>query len=256
MLQREIDPEAAADIAKFEALLPRYLAGEIEEDTFRIFRLNNGIYGQRQKRPQPDGPHQGALRPHHGRAARQAGRHRRRLLARLGPPHHPPVRAVPLRPARARPRPHPRARLGGPHHPRGLRRHRAQHPGLPPRRRLPPRAARHHAVGRGRLPALRPQPARPADAPQVQDQLLRLRHRLRPGHVQRRGRRGHHPHARRRLRRGRLPRVRRRWPRRQPAPGARPRGVHAQARTCSPPSRRSSAPSTTTATATTSSAPA
>ena len=49
MLQREIDPEAAADIAKFEALLPRYLAGEIEEDTFRIFRLNNGIYGQRQK---------------------------------------------------------------------------------------------------------------------------------------------------------------------------------------------------------------
>ena len=49
MLQQEIDPEMAADIAKFEAVLPKYLAGEIEEDAFRIFRLNNGIYGQRQK---------------------------------------------------------------------------------------------------------------------------------------------------------------------------------------------------------------
>src|SRR6266446_1862110 len=29
-------------------MLARYLAGELEEDVFRIFRLNNGIYGQRQ----------------------------------------------------------------------------------------------------------------------------------------------------------------------------------------------------------------
>ena len=40
--------------------------------------------------------------------------------------------------------------LGRPDHPRGLRRHRPQRAGLPPRRRLPVRGARHHAVGRGR----------------------------------------------------------------------------------------------------------
>ena len=43
-------------------------------------------------------------------------------------------------------------------------------------------------VGRGRVPALRAQPARAAAAAQVQDQLLRLRDRLRPGDVQRRRR--------------------------------------------------------------------
>jgi len=48
MLQREIDPEARADIDKFEEQLARYLAGDLEEDAFRVFRLNNGIYGQRQ----------------------------------------------------------------------------------------------------------------------------------------------------------------------------------------------------------------
>ncbi len=48
MLQREIDPEAQVDIEKFETQLARYLAGELEEDAFRVFRLNNGIYGQRQ----------------------------------------------------------------------------------------------------------------------------------------------------------------------------------------------------------------
>ncbi len=44
----EIDPDAAADIAKFEAQLTRYLDGDLDEDVFRVFRLNNGIYGQRQ----------------------------------------------------------------------------------------------------------------------------------------------------------------------------------------------------------------
>src|SRR2546428_2510360 len=48
MITREIDPAARADIDKFERQLARYLAGELEEDVFRIFRLNNGIYGQRQ----------------------------------------------------------------------------------------------------------------------------------------------------------------------------------------------------------------
>ena len=48
MLQREIDAGQAADIAKFEEQLQGYLAGDIPEDVFRVFRLNNGIYGQRQ----------------------------------------------------------------------------------------------------------------------------------------------------------------------------------------------------------------
>ena len=43
-----IDPEMAADIAKFEEMLAGYQAGRIPEDVFRVFRLNNGIYGQRQ----------------------------------------------------------------------------------------------------------------------------------------------------------------------------------------------------------------
>jgi sulfite reductase beta subunit-like hemoprotein len=47
-ITHEIDPAARADIEKFERLLAQYLAGELEEDRFRIFRLNNGIYGQRQ----------------------------------------------------------------------------------------------------------------------------------------------------------------------------------------------------------------
>jgi sulfite reductase beta subunit-like hemoprotein len=48
MLTREIDAAQLADIAKFEVQLGRYLAGELDEDVFRVFRLNNGIYGQRQ----------------------------------------------------------------------------------------------------------------------------------------------------------------------------------------------------------------
>jgi len=48
MLHREIDPEIRADVEKFEVQLARYLSGELEEDAFRVFRLNNGVYGQRQ----------------------------------------------------------------------------------------------------------------------------------------------------------------------------------------------------------------
>jgi sulfite reductase (ferredoxin) len=47
-MTREISAPALADIEKFEEMLGRYLAGELEEDVFRVFRLNNGIYGQRQ----------------------------------------------------------------------------------------------------------------------------------------------------------------------------------------------------------------
>ncbi len=43
-----IDPLSAEDIAKFERLLADHLAGRVDEEAFRVFRLNNGIYGQRQ----------------------------------------------------------------------------------------------------------------------------------------------------------------------------------------------------------------
>ena len=42
------DPATVADIAKFRMMLAGYLDGSIDEDVFRVFRLTNGIYGQRQ----------------------------------------------------------------------------------------------------------------------------------------------------------------------------------------------------------------
>ena len=43
-----LNPEVEAELVKFEDGVQRYLAGEIDDDTFRVFRLNQGIYGQRQ----------------------------------------------------------------------------------------------------------------------------------------------------------------------------------------------------------------
>ncbi len=48
MPEPQIDPGMAADIEKFEAVLGQHLAGEIDDDVFRVFRLTNGVYGQRQ----------------------------------------------------------------------------------------------------------------------------------------------------------------------------------------------------------------
>ena len=45
---RDLDAEQQRDIERFEQAIEQYLAGEIEEDVFRVMRLNNGIYGQRQ----------------------------------------------------------------------------------------------------------------------------------------------------------------------------------------------------------------
>jgi sulfite reductase beta subunit-like hemoprotein len=42
------DAGQVADIAKFREQLARYQSGELAEDQFRVFRLSNGIYGQRQ----------------------------------------------------------------------------------------------------------------------------------------------------------------------------------------------------------------
>lgn len=43
-----IDPAMVADIRKMEVQLARYLDGSLDEDVFKVFRLANGIYGQRQ----------------------------------------------------------------------------------------------------------------------------------------------------------------------------------------------------------------
>ena len=43
-----LDPTIETELEKFEDGVQRYLAGEIDDDTFRVFRLNQGIYGQRQ----------------------------------------------------------------------------------------------------------------------------------------------------------------------------------------------------------------
>ncbi|MGI8753867.1 MAG: nitrite/sulfite reductase [Acidimicrobiales bacterium] len=45
---RRIAADVHADIDKFEWLLGEHLAGRVDEDAFRVFRLNNGVYGQRQ----------------------------------------------------------------------------------------------------------------------------------------------------------------------------------------------------------------
>ena len=47
-VERDLDAEQQRDIARFERAIAQYLAGEIGDDVFRVMRLNNGIYGQRQ----------------------------------------------------------------------------------------------------------------------------------------------------------------------------------------------------------------
>ncbi len=42
------DPAIRHDIDRFRAMLERYQNGEVDDDVFRVFRLTNGIYGQRQ----------------------------------------------------------------------------------------------------------------------------------------------------------------------------------------------------------------
>ncbi len=45
---RSLPPDIADEVDRYESTVAEYLRGEIDEDTFRVFRLNNGIYGQRQ----------------------------------------------------------------------------------------------------------------------------------------------------------------------------------------------------------------
>lgn len=45
---RPLDPDVEDELARFETGVAQYIAGEIDDDIFRVFRLNQGIYGQRQ----------------------------------------------------------------------------------------------------------------------------------------------------------------------------------------------------------------
>jgi sulfite reductase beta subunit-like hemoprotein len=45
---RTLDPEIDGELDRYERTVGEYLRGEIDEDAFRVFRLNNGVYGQRQ----------------------------------------------------------------------------------------------------------------------------------------------------------------------------------------------------------------
>jgi sulfite reductase (ferredoxin) len=47
-IPRDLDAEQQRDIERFEQAVEQYLRGEIAEDVFRVMRLNNGVYGQRQ----------------------------------------------------------------------------------------------------------------------------------------------------------------------------------------------------------------
>jgi sulfite reductase beta subunit-like hemoprotein len=45
---RQLDPVIAEELDIFEKTTAEYLDGRIDEDAFRVFRLNHGVYGQRQ----------------------------------------------------------------------------------------------------------------------------------------------------------------------------------------------------------------
>ena len=43
-----LDPEVEEELVRFGEAVDQYLAGDLDEDVFRVFRLNQGVYGQRQ----------------------------------------------------------------------------------------------------------------------------------------------------------------------------------------------------------------
>jgi sulfite reductase beta subunit-like hemoprotein len=45
---RQLDPTIAEELDIFERTVTDYLDGRVDEDAFRVFRLNHGVYGQRQ----------------------------------------------------------------------------------------------------------------------------------------------------------------------------------------------------------------
>src|SRR5689334_11282199 len=45
---RTLDPAIAEELDTYERTVGEYLDGRVDEDVFRVFRLNQGVYGQRQ----------------------------------------------------------------------------------------------------------------------------------------------------------------------------------------------------------------
>src|SRR5436853_7930008 len=45
---RPLEPIIAEELDIFERTVSEYLDGRVDEDVFRVFRLNHGVYGQRQ----------------------------------------------------------------------------------------------------------------------------------------------------------------------------------------------------------------
>ncbi len=43
-----LHPEIEAELTRYEATVAEYIDGTLDEDVFRVYRLNNGVYGQRQ----------------------------------------------------------------------------------------------------------------------------------------------------------------------------------------------------------------
>ncbi len=140
-------PSSSATSSASSAPWPSTSSGEISEDVFRVMRLNNGIYGQRQ-----GGTNQmvriklpaGTITPEQldliGHLAETYSRGWGHITTRQNMQiHYVELTKVPdvMRAPRRR-----RA-----HHPRGLRRHGAQRDGLSPGRRLPARVPRRHRRG-------------------------------------------------------------------------------------------------------------
>ncbi len=48
LLLRPLEPAVEADLDTYEQTLADYQAGRVDDEVFRVFRLTNGIYGQRQ----------------------------------------------------------------------------------------------------------------------------------------------------------------------------------------------------------------
>ena len=253
---RPLDPEVADEIDKFETAIEEYFAGEITEDVFRVMRLNQGIYGQRQ-----GGTNQMVrVKIPHGRVTPEQleilGHDRHRLLARLGSPHHPPERAVPLRPAARRPRGAPRSsgRSASP----AARRAATPCATSPAATSPAPARSRCSTSPRGPRPsptcssATRSRSASRASSRSTSPAARRTAARR----CSTTSASSPSPDPARTVARARLQGVPRRRPRHDAAPGAGARGLHRPARTCSRPSRPACARSTTTATATTSCGPA
>ena len=131
----------------FEDGARRFIAGEIDDDVFRVMRLNQGIYGQRQggynQMVRVKIPY-GRVEPDQlemlGYIAETYSRGWGHLTTRQNVQFHFVQLETVAEVLRL-------LGVGRPHQPRGVRRHRPQRRRLPPRRRVPVRGARHHARG-------------------------------------------------------------------------------------------------------------